>query len=148
MKNMKLINTEICFMLIMIIASCKKDEKMSEVPEITYQSANVSTVQQFNGELIFTIAYKDGDGDLGENKDGVHNLFLKDNRNGLVYPYRVKQLGPGTVAAIQGTLQVTLNTVALTDSVNSQQVSYSIYMVDRAGHSSNTVTTSAITITK
>lgn len=137
-------------LMILSIISCKKEEESDSVPSITFNGVNTNTIQEFSGPLIFAIGYKDGDGDLGENSDGVHNLFVTDMRNGLVYPYRIQSLSPvsGTSVHIQGVLEVNFSPVALTDSVASQAAVFEIYVVDRAGRRSNTVTSSSITITR
>jgi hypothetical protein len=51
------------------------------------------------------------------------------------------------MVSIQGTIEVELSPVTLTDSVASQTAVFDIYMTDRAGHTSNTVTSPGITVT-
>lgn len=133
------------------IISCEKDnEEMNIVPEISFSAVNTTSLVQYSSPLEFTISYQDGDGDLGENVDGVHNLFVKDVRNGLVYPYRISSLSPpgNEKVAIKGTLKVKFEPVALTDSVNAQTAVFEIYLTDRAGHVSNTVSSPSITVTR
>lgn len=134
-----------------LLSSCNKEEEdVNVVPQITFNGVNTTSIQQFSGPLVFTIGYRDGDGDLGENVDGVVNLFIRDRRNNLLYPFRVKSLSPsnGAVVSIQGTIEVEFAPVALTDSVASQTAIFEIYMKDRAGHQSNTVESSVITVTR
>ena len=135
---------------ILFLAACKKDEEPNVVPEITFNGVDKTTIQQFSGPLTFNIGYKDGDGDLGSNTDGVHNLYIKDRRNNLVYPFRVQNLSPanGEQVSIQGSLNVEFAPVVLTDSVPSQSVVFEIYITDRAGHVSNTVNSPQIHITQ
>ena len=128
---------------------CKKDEAIdSNVPTIELES--VSSTNVLEGDpLTFKIKYTDGDGDLGENNPDAHNLFLTDNRVNVTYEYRIQELSPsGSTIIIRGHLNVELNSTAITDGSNSQSVTYSIHVVDRAGNQSNTVTSSAITIHK
>lgn len=134
----------------LFLSSCKKSSQPSVVPAIEYKSVNSSTVKQFDGSLVFTIHYKDGDGDLGENNADVKNLFLVDNRIGITYKYRIQQLSPdGSTIPIEGNLDVTLSAVALTDTLLTQQnATFSIYVTDRAGHESNHVTSGNIVILK
>ena len=99
--------------------------------------------------VTVSLAYIDGDGDLGENKENVYNLFLTDTRPGVnvVYQYRIKQLAPdNSTIAIKGTLNVKLNSTAITDNSMMQDVIYTVYVVDRAGHKSNVITCPAIRI--
>lgn len=133
-----------------LLQGCKKeeDELPDAVPELEFVSVSPQVATEFSDSLVFTIRYRDGDGDLGENSPDVNNLFLTDNRIGIQYVYRVQQLAPsGTAVPITGTLQVVLNTVARTDSSLAQQVAtFSLFMRDRAGNNSNTVTSPPVTI--
>ena len=146
-------NNKIFSSLIISIAlffsHCKKDEPIaSDEPSIELES--VSSTNVLEGDpLTFRIKYTDGNGDLGENNPDVHNLFLTDNRVNVTYEYRIQELAPeGSSIIIQGHLDVELNSTAVTDGSNSQSVTYSIYVVDRAGNHSNTVTSESITIHK
>jgi len=130
--------------------SCKKDKKEYDAtPQIEFVSLTPSTVFQNKDSITFTIKYSDGDGDLGENTPDVKNLFLTDNRIHIPYSYRVGMLAPsGSSIPIQGTLNVVLKNTSLTDSTNQQTTTFSIYVVDRAGNQSNSVTSSVVTIKK
>jgi hypothetical protein len=131
----------------LIFSGCKKDDPIdSAVPTIELESVSSTNVQE-GDPLTFRIKYTDGDGDLGENNPDAHNLFLTDNRVNVTYEYRIQELAPSSsTIIIRGYLNVELNSTAITDGSSSQQVTYSIHVVDRAGNHSNTVTTSAITI--
>jgi len=54
----------------------------------------------------------------------------------------------GQAIAIQGQLTIELKNTAITNGSTSQSFSYSVYVKDRAGNQSNTVNTSAITVTE
>ncbi len=145
-------NKKIVFILIafLFVASCKKDEiTFDAVPVIEYISISPSNPNQYSDKVIINIHYEDGDGDLGENKDGVKNCFVTDNRIGITYQYRIQQLAPeGSSIPISGNLNIDLGGQVITDSSSQQSVSYTLYVVDRAGHASNSVTTGAIVINK
>ena len=129
-----------------VLASCKKDKPVySEVPEIEFVSVSHSSVSAYGQPLTFTISYQDGDGDLGENAADAHNLYLTDNRFGITYPYRISQLAPNSSVIIKGQLKIILENAGITGTA-PQNATFSIYVVDRAGHSSNTVTSSVITV--
>lgn len=134
----------------LVVQSCKKDEEgLPDItPSLEFVSVTPLSATEFSDSLVFTIHYKDGDGDLGENSPDVKNLFLTDNRIGIQYEYRVQQLAPdGSDVAIEGDLQVVLNTVARVDTALAQEaVTFTIYMKDRAGHTSNSVVSPAVTI--
>jgi hypothetical protein len=134
-----------------LISSCdKKDDDpfANKIPEISLVSVQPDQVIEFSDSLVFTVHYRDNNGDLGENDPDVKNLFIRDNRIGIVYDYRIQQLAPsGSSIAIEGDLQVVLNTLARTDtSLTQENVTFSLYVTDRAGNKSNTVTSGNIII--
>lgn len=133
-----------------LFASCSKKEAMSPVPEIEFVSATPTTVQAFQDSIQFRISYKDGDGDLGDNNDSVQNVFLTDSRNNISYTYRLQELAPsGSKISIQGFVNIKLKRLGLLDENNNQETAtFAIYIKDRAGNLSNTVTTSSILISK
>lgn len=135
--------TYLVFFIFLI--SCEKDESMS--PVIMFQGIFPEIAQEYSDSIVILISYSDSDGDLGENNPNVHNLFVQDNRNDIEYKYRIPELSPsGSVISIQGTFTIKINGTGITDESSSQQVNYDIYVKDRAGNSSNTVSTSSITI--
>jgi len=132
-----------------IIGSCKKKTTVSNVPVISFISQNPSVVKAYKDSITFTIGYEDADGDIGENNANAENLFLTDNRINITYKYRVKQLAPtGSAINIKGNLDVILKSTDITDGSSSQTATYSIYIIDRAGNKSNTVTSGIITVNK
>jgi hypothetical protein len=138
----------IIFGVLIVFSSCQKDPPaISTTPSITFVSVAPTSVTQFKDNINFTISYQDGDGDLGQNDPNVYNLFLTDNRINITYPYRIQQLAPdNSNIAIEGNLNIVLPNAGITDGSTSQTATYSIYIVDRAGHQSNTVTSLGITI--
>ena len=134
-------------LIALLLFACKKDDALSVVPTIEFQSISPLTAQEYIDDIIITIFYTDEDGDLGENSPDIDNLFVEDSRNGIVYHYRIPQLAPnGNEISIEGNFNITINGSGITNNSNSQQVNYAIYVKDRAGNKSNTITTSKITI--
>ena len=138
------------FSIIVFFFGCKKDDvELPIEPSIEFISISPAVVNQYSNPVTITIHYKDGDGDLGENKDGIKNCFVTDNRIGFTNEYRIQQLAPdGASIAIAGNLNIDIGGQVLTDSTNQQSVSFTLFVVDRAGHKSNTVTTTAVGPTK
>lgn len=146
-------NRIICFMLsltLMLSMSCKKEKnEWSPIPEIEFISLTPSSLVQYSSPLTITIKYKDGDGDLGENNPDVVNTFITDSRNNLTYSFRTRQLAPDNAQiAITGNLNIEIPSISLIGSGNSETITYNIYMTDRAGNKSNTITTSSVTVLK
>jgi hypothetical protein len=132
---------------IVLLFSCEKEQVISDTPIIEFKSISPANVQEYSDDIIIIISYSDGNGDLGENNPDIHNLFLEDNRNGIVYQFRIPHLAPDNNSiAIEGDFNITINGSGITDESSSQQVNYSIYVKDRVGNKSNTITTSNITI--
>ena len=134
-------------LIVLLLFACKKDDALSIVPTIEFQSISPSIAQEYIDDIIITISYADEDGDLGENSPDIDNLFVEDSRNGIVYHYRIPQLAPnGNEISIEGNFNIKINGSGITNNSTSQQVDYDIYVTDREGNSSNTVSTTSITI--
>jgi hypothetical protein len=133
------------------VSSCKKKEKTESTitPQIAFVSISPASAVEYVNEITITFSYDDLDGDLGQNDPNVTNLFITDSRNNVIYNYRISQLAPDNSAIhIKGNLNAVIKNTAITDGSTSQQVTYSLYLKDRAGNTSNTITTSAITVTQ
>lgn len=140
------------FSLLLLVCGCtkKSDEPPFSIkPEIRFVSMKPQTVIAGRDSVAFQIEYQDGDGDLGDSKADAQNLFLTDTRIHAVYPYRIPRIVPSdTKVPIKGSFTFSLPNTFLTDSVPSQQTTFTIRIRDRAGNESNTLTTPALTIKK
>lgn len=131
------------------VTSCKKEkvDLRDPVPSILSVSVSPSDVVEYQDSIIFTIEYRDGDGDLGENDPNARNLFLTDNRINVTEQFRIRELAPATAEIpITGTLHLILRNTGITDNSTQQTVDYTLYMKDRAGNESEHVVTSPITV--
>jgi len=136
-------------LIVLLLFSCKKDDILNVAPTVKFQSISPLTAQEYIDDIIITISYADEDGDLGENSPDIDNLFVEDSRNGIVYHFRIPQLAPNeNEISIEGNFNIKINGSGITNSSTSQQVNYNIYVKDRAGNKSNTITTSSIVIQK
>lgn len=130
-----------------VFTACNITEEISDIPEISFESVAPSTVTEYQDSLVFNISYRDGNGDLGENNTDNDNLFIQDSRNSVTYGFRIQQLAPNDAdIAIQGNLSITLPNTAIVNDGASETVSYTIWIVDRAGNESNKVTSSSVTV--
>ena len=170
-KNENPRNEEICFcryisVSVTFFPSCRKSDKLSAVPNIKFTSfqafdtTDILGNQARGGRLKFY--FEDGDGDLGLNSptnagEDSTNLFFKLYRvtNGALVPatdndplkpsdYRIPYLTDiGQNALLKGTISVTFLYLFYNAS---DTIEYEFYMKDRAGNSSNTITTPEIAI--
>ena len=139
---------------LLVVTACKKDDatepEFTETPHIEFVSIDPGTVKELSDKFSITIKYMDGDADLGTADPDTTNLYVIDARNQLTYKFRVRDLSPLKDAPnIQGTLKIEMPPTGVFDE-NAQQetTTYSIYLFDKAGHQSNTIQTSVLTITR
>lgn len=138
------------YLVLCTFLSCKKEKtEATTTPQIEFVSISPSSAVEYVNSITISFSYDDLDGDLGQNDPNVNNLFITDSRNGVVYNYRISQLAPdGANIHIKGNLNAVIKGTAITDGSTSQAVTYSLYIKDRAGNVSNTITTDVITITQ
>lgn len=129
------------------LSACNTVDEISDVPEISFENVEPSVVTEYQDSLYFTISYRDGNGDLGQNNTDDNNLFIQDSRNQVAYGFRIQQLAPdNSDITIQGKLNVTLANTAIVNGGSSESVTYTIWVVDRAGNESNRVSSSTVTV--
>lgn len=136
--------------------SCQRDPVVFPVqPQIEFVSMSPKWVPEF-GTLTITLRYKDGDGDLGGQPDGMSDLFLLDLRDSSRFPqgydgilrYNMPRFYEGSTQSIQGTIQISVPGIARLDANSpAESVAFEIYLIDRAGHESNRVRTDTAYIT-
>lgn len=133
--------------LVLIAAACGEDIVLDDSPSIELVSIGPSTVVELQDSIQIVIRYEDGDGDLGENTPDAKNYYLVDERIDLEYRFRIRELVPNSASVpIAGTLVLTLPNTVITNGSTSEELTYSIWIVDRAGNQSNTVTAGPITV--
>lgn len=129
------------------VASCAKKNKLSNIPNITFESLNQDSVRSGNNEDSISIYFKfqDGDADIGNDpKTGKFDVFLTDSRDTSMHlnfflpsiPSDFKDPSTGIV----GYAKISINAALLiydTTNVNNNTLHYDVYMKDIAGHESN-----------
>ena len=132
-----------------LLAACDNGlDPLDDKPGIELLSVSPTSVKAFEDEIVFRVKYTDGDGDLGSNVDSDRNVFLTDQRLDIVHEFRLKQLAPdGAEVPITGEFTLTLPSTIRVDSTGtSEQVTFSLYVVDRAGNESNEVVSQPIEV--
>ena len=120
---------------------------MPATPEISLLSVSTQSVVQFTDRVSLRFAYKDGDGDLGQVDPDDYTLWVKDARLNTADGYHIPPLAPeGEAVPIQGELTMELNALFLLGNSTQEETTYTVYLTDRAGNSSNTFVTGAIII--
>lgn len=131
------------------LVSCKKEKAdiMPTEPSIELISVSREQVTEFQSAVMLRFSYKDGDGDLGRTDPDDYSLWVKDSRLSVADGYHIIPLAPpDEEIAIQGELEVELTPLFLLGNASQEVMTYSFYVVDRAGNRSNEITTPAITI--
>jgi len=142
-----------------VIYSCTKPPEYAIEPQIKFEYSTKNTLLQGDSNqdsLSITISFTDGDGDLGDN-DSL-NLFVTDGRTGFLensfrIPFIPEQ---GAANGISGEITIDLFTTCCiyenrsippcTPNPNepTDELTYLIYIIDRAGNKSNEVETAPI----
>ncbi len=137
-------------LLICVLFSCRKDTvAFADTPSLEFVKITPIVVAEFVDEVKITVLYRDKDGDIGENDPEVKNLFLTDNRNDVEYSFRIPELTPqGSEIAIEGNFEINLKVLSVIGYQQEESATFSVYILDRSGNKSNTVTTESITVKK
>ncbi len=140
--------------IISIIAtSCNKKTKMANVPKLTFKELSTKTIQAGSeGNVNISFLFEDGDGNIGF---GTNNLFLKDSRDTQLIPYTIPKIPDkfNPESGLKGVILVQFPAAFLllrTDTLhlNTDTLTWDIYMKDQAGNVSNTITTTPLVLTK
>lgn len=141
--------------LVLAFISCKKDKAakydpiIPKEPRIEIDRVSPHIINEFD-DIVFTIFYEDGDGDLGDLDPDIKSLHITDNRFPITHEFHVQPLAPDDInAVIRGNLVVTLKNVILQNqNAASEKVTFSVQLKDREGNWSNSVVSPEITINK
>lgn len=133
-----------------LLGACQEDEDpLSMIPVLRVESITPTNVNQFQDTITMVIFYEDADGDLGSEDPDENVLSVKDSRLDIADFYHVKPLAPiGANVPIQGTLEVNLRTAFLLGNGDSEEISFTVRIQDRAGNYSETVISPTITVVK
>lgn len=138
------------------VFSCKKETgneplpEVSNTPAIELSKTSATNINQFD-DVIFTVKYTDGNGDLGETDPDTYSIFVTDKRDAsIIHKFHLQPLAPlDKSLAIQGNLKINIENIILLDQSNTtENASFSIYIVDRAGNKSNTLNSPTIRVNK
>lgn len=135
--------------LLFAIGSCIKPPDYSDTPAIEFISIDKESVIEGSDSVFIRFSFTDGDGDLGpvNDQDSTINLFLVDSRDESTKPYQLPNLTPGgNIKAISGEVTVKVEGFSCQAGATEDELTYTIYVEDRAGHKSNQITTTPLLI--
>lgn len=122
--------------------------EIDKVPHINVLSVSPTSAKEFEA-IEIEIEYKDGDGDLGEENPDTKTLSVKDSRLSEADLYHIQPLVPSDKSvAITGKFKVKIKNVFIFGNANSEQITFSVKLKDRAGNWSNEVKTATVTVSK
>ncbi|NNF35546.1 MAG: hypothetical protein HKN68_15680 [Saprospiraceae bacterium] len=150
-------------LVIMILGSCVTSPDYPIEPQIEFIGFSKSELEQGslnNDSLIMVISFTDGDGDLGSPPETAEkNLFVVDNRTGEIYnSFKTPEIPEeGVGNGVSGEIRVLMFTTCCIfpdnippcespDLYPSNEISFDVHIVDRAGNESNIITTPLITL--
>ena len=139
-------------------SGCAVAPDFSDVPSIEFRTFTKDTLLQgslFNDSTYLTIYFTDGDGDFGiaSTSNGT-NIYLTDTRTGEIFRSFKAPLIPevGSANGVSGTIKLKLYTTCCIYTPDSglipcepnpgetNSVILEMYIKDRAGNQSNTIT--------
>jgi hypothetical protein len=146
------------------LLSCVGSPDYSAIPNITNITLSKNQMNQsniFEDSITLTIEFTDGDGDFGSaSTSNENNIFVIDNRTSLLNDAFKAPFIPtqGSGNGVAGKIFIKMySTCCITDNnpsccfdnfgcPQSNDLTYSVYIKDRAGNQSNTVITPNITL--
>ena len=153
------------FLFSIFVYGCINAPEYSNIPEIEFISFSNLTMNQFppNGDsTVLSISFTDGDGDIGfEMETAGENIFIIDNRTNEIFDrFRAPAIPPeGANNGVSGEINMLLlNTCCVfppQDSIPvcespmqypTNDLTFTIYILDRAGNKSNEIVTPPITL--
>ena len=165
MKAIQSISLVFLFLLSICIYSCINAPSYSDIPEIEFIGFSNRVMDQApinSDSTILSISFTDGDGDIGFDKEDVgENIVVIDNRTGEIFDrFRVPSIPPeGANNGVSGEINMLLlNTCCVfppQDSIPNcesptqyptNELTFTVYILDRAGNKSNEIITSPITL--
>jgi hypothetical protein len=147
------------FALLFAFVACKKKSNVSNTPSISLASMTPDSIKQGSGEDTVYIKFNltDGDADLG-NRDPTsteYDIYIKDARNDTFQGYFFPEIASAIEDPAKG-LTGTCVFKMLGALIYSRQDSihilhgdtthFQLYIKDRAGHNSDTITTKDLRI--
>jgi hypothetical protein len=142
---------------IVLFTGCFKEPNYPPEPVIQFMSvtSTADPILALTSDVYIQFSFQDGDGNLGRRSDDdtTANMYVKDLRTGFVNslaysipPIPQKGSSPGVKGDISFNFRNSLFCNPLDPGKMQDTIVYEIYVKDRAGNISNTITTSPIIV--
>lgn len=148
-------------LLCMLLYSCSDDTIFPEAPELKIVGMSNNTIKQSfipdSDSILFTLQFRDGDGDFGSNATDTSKIFFVDSRTDFEYSFVIPDIMASGTRGIEGEITVKTGAVCCifpdgdipctprpdypVDTMN-----YFIYLLDLGGRSSDTLRSDEIYI--
>ncbi len=145
----------IFYLLCIGLLACNNKPIFPIEPRIEYidmQPLEVSETSA-NNKITIQFSFTDGDGDLGDEVGGDKtSLIVIDNRTQFpdslrTFRFQVPDLRPNTQKpSIMGKMSVEVLQTPLTPGTLKDSTSFTVYIIDQAGHKSNEIVTDKVYI--
>ena len=134
----------ILILLGIFLTQCMERPDYPETPRLFDISVDKTLLDPAKDTLVISFDFEDGGGDLGtKDGDSTISIYRTDLRTNFTYADYIPFVDlKGSSKDISGTIRVTVapGTYSCIFSNNDTMI-YDIYVVDRAGNVSNTITT-------
>lgn len=141
--------------LAITLAACNSRALFPIEPQIAYVDIQPRQAKEYQDSIIITFTFTDGDGDLGDIVGGDKtSLYVTDGRTQFpdslrTISFQIPDLQQNTKnPAIQGKITLVYPPTIVTPGRQTDSTSYSVYIVDRAGHKSNVITTDKVYLSR
>lgn len=139
----------IVFLGIIAFYCCKKAPSYPATPSLTWLNATPNPVKIGTDSLKLKFLFTDGDGDLGLADTSIFITDIRPNNTNtpFTYTFNLPNIpSKGSYKQITGNISVNMfsNNSCRPGHDTRDTVSYSIYVKDKAGNRSNTITTPPI----
>ncbi|MDD4395880.1 MAG: hypothetical protein PHQ33_08345 [Bacteroidales bacterium] len=159
------------FLSLVLLSACKKEEKFSDIPAIEFVSlTKIDNGTNVDQRATLVLHFQDGGGDIGLNSTDIsapydtssvyyYNFFIDYYKkvNGefqliefeeISFNQRIPRLSETLPESIEGdiTLELDINSYDLSTTYDT--IRFDCYIVDRALHHSNTITTPELVVKK
>lgn len=142
---------------VVVLGGCFKEPSYSPIPEIAFMrvSATDDPILALTSNVYIQFSFQDGDGDLGRlnEADTTANMFIRDLRFGFINseaysipPIPRKGSSPAVKGDISFNFRNSLFCNPLFPAKQFDTIQYEIFVRDRAGNISNTITTPPIVV--